>query len=142
MLSAGGLSRLGFVFQAATAKASLLCPAAAYSWACFAIADAPYLNNFNRLCAAHTKLHSASQASWPRIENSRKPMHLFIWPNTGSTVSFRRPYLARPSSVSTFDFIRSRVVLASVTGSGFASLYSRCFSRQGGIYTSIFFSSK
>ena len=44
---------------------------------------------------AHQR-HSPAILTRPRKENRRKPRAPLIWPNTGSTIVFRRAYNARP----------------------------------------------
>src|SRR3974377_2059994 len=50
-------------------------------------------------------LHSPRILANPRSRNRRKPRASLIWPKTGSTITFRREYTARPSAVFSFACI-------------------------------------
>ena len=58
-----------------------------------------------KLYATRTKTHSALTFSIPLSMNCRKPITLFIIPNTGSTVSFRFLYVFFPLLVFSFRAI-------------------------------------
>ena len=56
----------------------------------------PYRQIFNKLWVRHTRRHSPRILASPRSRNRRKPRASLIWPKTGSTITFRRAYTARP----------------------------------------------
>ena len=59
----------------------------------------PYRQIFNKLWVRHTSRHSPRILANPRSRNRRKPRASLIWPKTGSTITFRREYTARPSAL-------------------------------------------
>src|SRR5208283_2676562 len=65
----------------------------------------PYRQIFNKLWVRHTRRHSPRILANPRSRNRRKPRASLIWPKTGSTITFRREYTARPAAVFSFACI-------------------------------------
>src|SRR5439155_1067795 len=63
--------------------------------------------NFSRLCAVQISAHSSPTRSTPRRRNWRKPRACLICPFTGSTISLRRAYTARPAFVRNLRCMRS-----------------------------------
>ena len=89
----------------------------------------PYRQIFNKLWVRHTSRHSPRILANPRSRNRRKPRASLIWPKTGSTITFRREYTARPSAVFSFACIFSLAVAGGEAGSaaaGVVALWCRC----------------
>jgi hypothetical protein len=65
-----------------------------------------------RLCVKHTSRHSPRTLVSPRSRKRRNPRAPLIWPKTGSTITFRRAYNARPVGVRTLAAICSLAIVA------------------------------
>src|SRR5208337_4655597 len=70
----------------------------------------------------HTSRHSPRILANPRSRNRRKPRASLIWPKTGSTITFRREYTARPAAVFSFACIFALAVAGGEAGSAAAGV--------------------